>query len=135
MTEAAPVIVFDGVCVLCSRWVDFILRHDADGQFKLAAMQGVHGRALLANHGLSPDDPSSLLLVQAGRGHVDTDAIIRVLQNLGTGWRLLGTLLNCVPRRIRDPIYRWLARNRYALFGKHSQCRLPDPAQAWRFLD
>lgn len=135
MTEDAPVIVFDGVCVLCSRWVDFILRHDVDGRFKLAAMQGTHGRALLASHGLSPDDPASLLLVQGDRGHVDTDAIIRVLQNFGTGWRLLGNLLRCTPRPIRNALYRWFARNRYALFGKRSHCRLPDPAQAWRFLD
>lgn len=135
MPEGAPIIVFDGVCMLCSRWVDFILRHDVDGRFKLAAMQGPHGRALLANHGLSPDDPASLLLVQDGRGYIDTDAIIRVLRSLGTGWRLLGTLLKCVPHWLRDPLYRWLARNRYELFGKRSQCRLPDSAQAWRFLD
>jgi predicted DCC family thiol-disulfide oxidoreductase YuxK len=135
MPEAAPVIVFDGVCVLCSRWVDFILRHDADGRFKLAAMQGAHGRALLARHGLSPDDPASLLLVQDNRGYTDTDAIIRVLQALGPGWRLLGALMVVVPRPIRDVLYRWLARNRYQFFGKRSQCRLPDPAQAWRFLD
>lgn len=135
MPEDAPVIVFDGVCVLCSRWVDFILRHDSAGQFRLAAMQGTHGRALLANHGLSPDDPASLLLVQNDRGYTDTDAIIRVLQSFGIGWHLLGILLKSVPRPIRNPIYRWLARNRYALFGKRSHCRLPDPAQAWRFLD
>src|SRR6185437_11632186 len=84
MSEDAPVIVFDGVCVLCSRWVDFILRHDVDGRFKLAAMQGVHGRTLLACHGLSPDNPASLLLVQDNRGYTDTDAIIRVLRSL---WR------------------------------------------------
>lgn len=135
MPEDAPVIVFDGVCVLCSRWVDFILRHDVDGRFKLAAMQGAHGRTLLASHGLSPDDPASLLLVQGDRGYVDTDAIIRVLRSLGTGWRLLGNLLKLVPRAIRDLLYRWLARNRYQLFGRRSHCRLPDPAQAWRFLD
>lgn len=135
MPEDAPIIVFDGVCVLCSRWVDFILRHDVDGLFKLAPMQGSHGRTLLASHGLSPDDPASLLLVQGDRDYIDTDAIIRVLQNFGTGWRLLGNLLKCVPRPLRDSLYRWLARNRYALFGKRSQCRLPDPAQAWRFLD
>lgn len=135
MSEDAPVIVFDGVCVLCSRWVDFILRHDAAGRFRLAAMQGTHGRALLTSHGLSPDDPASLLLVQGDGSYTDTDAIIRVLQNFGAGWRLLGNLLKYVPRRIRDPLYRWLARNRYELFGKRSHCRLPDPAQAWRFLD
>lgn len=62
--DAAPVIVFDGLCVLCSRWVDFILEHDREGRFRLAAMQGGHGRALLLAHGLSPDDPSSFLLMQ-----------------------------------------------------------------------
>jgi|SRR6185437_167021 len=135
MGETAPIIVFDGVCVLCSRWVDFILRHDASGRFRLAAMQGTHGRALLAAHGLSPDDPTSLLLVQGDRGYTDTDAIIRVLREFGRGWRLLGYLLKLMPRWLRDPFYRWLARNRYEIFGKRSQCRLPDAAQAWRFLD
>jgi predicted DCC family thiol-disulfide oxidoreductase YuxK len=135
MPESAPIIVFDGACVLCSRWVDFILQHDADGRFKLAAMQGAHGRALLAQHGLSPDGPASLLLVQDKRGYTDTDAIIRVLQALGAGWRLPGTLLKLMPRRVRDALYRWLARNRYRIFGRRAQCRVPDPAQAWRFLD
>ena len=54
MSTEAPVIVFDGVCVLCSRWVDFVLKHDRAGRFRLAAMQGTHGRALLHVHGLSP---------------------------------------------------------------------------------
>lgn len=135
MAENKPVIVFDGVCVLCSRWVDFILRHDTAGWFRLAAMQGTHGRALLASHDLSPDNPASLLLVQGDCGYTDTDAIIRVLQHFGTDWRLLGNLLTLMPRGLRDTLYRWLARHRYKLFGQHPQCRLPDPAQAWRFLD
>jgi len=135
MPDRAAIVVFDGVCVLCSRWVDFILRHDVDGQFRLAAMQGTHGRMLLASHGLSPNDPFSLLLVQGDRGYTDTDAIIRVLQDLGPGWQLLGNMLRLIPRPIRDPTYRWLARNRYRLFGRRAQCRLRDPAQSWRFLD
>jgi predicted DCC family thiol-disulfide oxidoreductase YuxK len=73
--------------------------------------------------------------VQGDCGYIDTDAIIRVLRSLGARWRLLGNLLKLVPRAIRDLLYRWLARNRYELFGKRSHCRLPDPAQAWRFLD
>lgn len=73
--------------------------------------------------------------MQGDRSYTDTDAIIRVLQNFGMGRRLLGNLLKLVPRRIRDLIYRWLARNRYELFGKRSQCRIPDSTQAWRFLD
>jgi len=134
-TEDAPVIVFDGVCLLCSRWVDFILQHDRDGHFRLAAMQGKHGSRLLLAHGLSPDDPSSFLLVQSDRGYTDTDAIIRVLRELGHGWGLASELLRVVPKLLRDPAYRWIARHRYRLFGRRELCRLPDAAYAARFLD
>lgn len=135
MIDSAPVIVFDGVCVLCNRWVDFILRHDHAGRFRLAAMQGMSGRLLLATHGLSPDDPASFLLVQNGRGYTDTDAIARVLHEFGAGWRWLGRSMKLIPGFVRDPLYRWFARHRYRLFGKRASCRLPDPAEAWRFLD
>lgn len=133
--RAPSVIVFDGVCVLCSRWVDFILRHDREHRFRLAAMQGVHGRTLLAAHGLSADDPVSFLLVQDGCGYTDTDAISRVLCGLGHGWRFLGTVLRWLPRSLRDGVYRWVARHRYRLFGRRDQCRLPAAGEAWRFLD
>lgn len=137
MADTTPVIVFDGVCVLCSRWVDFVLEHDRGGRYRLAAMQGAHGRALLQAHGLSADDPVSFLLVQDGRGHTDTDtdAIARVLRGSGARWRLAATLLRAIPRFCREPAYRWVARHRYRLFGRHASCHLPEPAQAWRFLD
>jgi predicted DCC family thiol-disulfide oxidoreductase YuxK len=134
-TEDGPVIVFDGVCLLCSRWVDFILRHDRDGRFRLAAMQGNHGRGLLAAHGLSADNPVSFLLVQDGCGYTDTDAIVRVLREFGWGWMFVSGLLRTVPGFLRDPAYRWIARHRYRLFGRREQCRLPDAAYAARFLD
>ena len=133
--SAHPVIVFDGVCVLCSRWVDFILRHDHAGRFRLAAMQGPAGRALLLAHGLAPDDPVSFLLVEQGKGYRDTNAITRVLGQLGGQWRALGMLLRLILRFLRDPAYRWIARHRYRLFGRRAQCRLPASEQAWRFID
>ncbi|UGB37862.1 thiol-disulfide oxidoreductase DCC family protein [Frateuria soli] len=130
MTEQPAIIVFDGVCVLCSRWVDFVLRHDRVGRFRLAPMQDAQGRALLQAHGLSADDPVSFLLVQDGRGHTDTDAIARVLHGFGGRWRLAASLLRAIPRICRDPAYRWVARHRYRLFGQRASCRLPEEGQA-----
>jgi predicted DCC family thiol-disulfide oxidoreductase YuxK len=131
---AEPVIVFDGVCALCSLWVRFLLRFDRRGRYRFAAMQGAQGRALLQAHGLDPEDPTSFLLLDAGRVWTDTDAIIRVLTGLGGAWRLLG-VLRWVPRRLRDHGYLALARNRYRWFGRHDTCFLPTPEQAVRFLD
>lgn len=129
-----PVIVFDGVCVLCNGWVRFLLRHDRLARYRFAAMQSVRGRVLLAAHGLDPDDPASFLLVDGQGAWTDTAAIARVLAGLGGPWRL-ARMLDRVPRRLADAAYRTLARNRYRWFGRHAHCVLPTPAQRARFLD
>lgn len=132
------VIVFDGVCVLCNGWVRFLLRRDRRERYRFAAMQGDSGRALLVANGLDPDDPVSFLLIEydigaSPRVSTDTDAMRRVLMGLGGAWRI-AALSALLPRRVRDPLYRLVARNRYRWFGRHDACPVPDPAQAHRFV-
>jgi predicted DCC family thiol-disulfide oxidoreductase YuxK len=129
-----PVVVFDGVCRLCSGWVQFLLRHDRSGRIRFAPMQGLTGRALLQQHGLDPDDPLSFLWVESGRGYRNSDAILRIVDGLGGAWRLL-RILRLLPRPLRDTGYRLIARNRYRWFGRRDACLLPDEAVAARFLD
>ncbi len=105
----SAVIVFDGVCALCNRWVRFLLRFDRRGRYRFAAMQGAQGSAMLRTHGLDPQDPASFLLLDAQGAWTDTDAILRVLAGLGGAWRLAG-VLRLVPRGWRDErIARWHA--------------------------
>jgi predicted DCC family thiol-disulfide oxidoreductase YuxK len=127
------IVVFDGVCVLCSGWVGFLLRHDRARQFRFAAMQGAAGRRLLDAHGLDPDDPVSFLLLDASGARTDSDAIIAVLARLDGAWRA-ARVLSWLPRGLRDPLYRGLARNRYRWFGKNDACHLPGEAERDRFL-
>lgn len=127
-----PVIVFDGICVLCNGWVRFLLSRDRAGRYRFAAMQSDAGRALLAGYGLDPDDPASFLLVEGDRAWTDSDAIRRVLTGLGGVWRL-ATVIAVVPRALRDPLYRWIARNRYRWFGT-TECRVPTEEERARFL-
>lgn len=134
MKAESAVIVFDGVCALCSRWVRFLLRFDRKGRYRFAAMQGEQGRRLLEAHGLDPDDPLSFLLVEGGTAYTDTDAIVRVISGLGGVWRLAG-VARWIPKALRDRGYRWLARNRYRWFGRHETCFLPTLEQRGRFLD
>lgn len=128
-----PIVVFDGVCNLCSRWVGFVLAHDCPGRFRFAAMQSEAGRRLLARHGLDPQDPVSLLLVEGGAAYTDSEAIIRVLSAFGGRWRLAEGL-RLVPAFVRDPLYRLVARNRYRWFGRRDACVVPSPDVAGRFL-
>ncbi len=128
-----PIIVFDGICVLCNGWVRFLLKHDHVGRYRFAAMQTDAGRALLAGHGLDPDDPASFLLVEGDRAWTDSDAIRRVLVGLGGAWRL-AAVMAVVPRVVRDPLYRVIARHRYRWFGT-TTCLVPDEFQRRRFID
>ena len=123
--------MFDGICVLCNGWVRFLLKRDR-GRYRFAAMQSESGRALLSAPGLVADDPSSFLLVEDGRAWTDTDAIRRVLSGLGGPWKI-AALIVLVPRFLRDPLYRMIARNRYRWFGTTS-CAVPTQAQRNRFL-
>lgn len=134
--DQAPVIVFDGVCVLCNGWGRFLLERD-QGRYRFASMQSDAGRALLAGHGLDPDEPASFLLVETqgagtGRAWTDSDAIRRVLTGLGGPWTI-AVLIALIPRFLRDPLYRMVARNRYRWFGTTS-CTVPDETQRSRFL-
>lgn len=128
------IVVFDGVCVLCSGWVRFLSRVDRAGRYRFAAMQGGTGRALLMQHGLDPDDPVSFLLVRGDTAWTDSDAIVQVLAGLGGVWRLVHAM-RLVPRALRDPIYRWIARNRYRWFGRYDRCMVSDATTRTRFLD
>lgn len=128
-----PIIAFDGVCVLCNGWVRFLLKHDRQGRYRFAAMQTPAGRALLSAHGLDPENPASLLLLEDGRAWTDTDAIRRVVSGLGGLWRI-ASLLALLPRFIGDPLYRLVARNRYRWFGT-TTCHVPTEAQRARFLE
>lgn len=128
------IVVFDGVCHLCSGWVQFLLRRDRAGRFRFASMQSERGRRLLAANGIDPDDPVSFLLLDAGAARTDSDAILRVLELLGGPWRF-ARVLRVAPRALRDPLYRAIARRRYRLFGRRALCWMPSPEAAARFLD
>jgi predicted DCC family thiol-disulfide oxidoreductase YuxK len=126
-------VVFDGVCVLCSGWVRFLLKRDRQQRFRFAAMQSEAGRALLVRHGIDPDDPISFLLLEEAGAFTDSTAVLRIVTRLGGLWRLAGAFY-AVPRPLRDWLYRFVARRRYRWFGKRASCFVPTPETAHRFL-
>lgn len=134
VTEAGrPIIVFDAMCVLCSANAQFVLRHDRRRQFRLASMQGDLGRALYRKFGIDPEQPETLIVVTGDTAARDSDAVLAIWSGLGWPWRALA-VARLVPRALRDPVYRWVARHRYRLFGKRQTCWLPRPEDADRLL-
>jgi predicted DCC family thiol-disulfide oxidoreductase YuxK len=128
-----PIIVFDALCLLCSANAQFILKHDRRAHFRLASVQSEAGAGLCRRFGIDPEQPDSLILVDGERALRDSDAILAIWRGLGWPWRI-GTLGRFVPRALRDPFYRWVARNRYRLFGRRETCWLPEPRLRDRLL-
>jgi predicted DCC family thiol-disulfide oxidoreductase YuxK len=115
--------------------VRFLLHRDTQAQFRFASIQSESGRSLMLSHGLDPASPLSLLLVEDGNGYTDTDAIARVLRRLHRWpWRVIATCMLWIPRVARDPLYRFVARHRYRLFGRSDQCFVPSEEQRARFM-
>lgn len=127
-----PLILFDGGCVLCSGSARFILRHDRAARFRLAPIQSPLGRALLAHYGVDPTDPSTMLLIEAGRAHERSDAVLRIAGGLAAPISA-ASVLRLVPARWRDRVYLWVARRRLRLEGS-TWCAMPDKAAADRIL-
>ncbi len=130
--DRLPVIFFDGVCGMCNRFVDVVLRADRKGVFRFAPLQGETARRLLPPLPADPREWSLLYLDERGL-HDQSDASLGVYRRLGGAWRLLGLAL-FVPRAVRTPVYRWIARNRYRWFGRRDACRVPTEAERSRFL-
>lgn len=132
-------LLYDGVCGLCDRFVRFVLARDRRGRFRFAALQGPVGRDLVAGFGRDPDRLEAVHVVvdyRSGTGRVlnRSAAALFVLGQLGWPWRL-ATVLRRVPAGPRDWCYDRVAAHRYRLFGRRASCPAPDPRYRDRFLD
>ncbi len=128
-----PLMIFDGFCGLCSRSVQFVLRHDKAGQFRFLAAQTGLGTAIYRHFGLDADDYSTFILLADGKAWYVSDAAIEVARRLTWPWSM-APLLKVVPPALRDQLYGLVARNRMRFFGRTEACYLPAPAERDRFL-
>ncbi len=131
LASLGPLILYDGVCGLCHRTVQFVLPRSREIRF--APLQSRLAAELLKRCGLPGDERETVVFVERGRCYTLSTAVLKLLPHLSGGWPALSVFL-LVPRPLRDFAYRWVARNRYRWFGKLDSCRLPAPEQASRFL-
>jgi predicted DCC family thiol-disulfide oxidoreductase YuxK len=126
-------VLFDGVCNLCSALVQFVIRHDRVAKFRFAAIQSEIGREIFQTYGLDPADLQTFVFISGGRMHVRSDAAIEVASRFGGAWRFF-IVFRLVPRVARDWIYSVIARNRYRWFGRKEVCMVPTAEIKERFL-
>jgi predicted DCC family thiol-disulfide oxidoreductase YuxK len=128
-----PVIIFDGQCVLCCSFAQFILRTDREHHFRLLAAQSALGTALYRHFGLNPVQYETYILLENGNAFFRSEATIRIFAGLGLPWRL-AMAGRVIPRTVRDPVYDFIARHRLRWFGARDTCYVPKPSDADRFI-
>jgi predicted DCC family thiol-disulfide oxidoreductase YuxK len=140
----SPIVLYDGICGLCNRSVQFVLKHDREGIFRFASLQSPLAAGLLERHGRDASDLDTVYVVlgcdpsngkKGGRLLARSDAVLFIMRRLGGFWGAMAGLLRLIPRVVRDWGYGIVARIRYRVFGKYDTCPVPSAETRERFLD
>ena len=126
------IVYFDGLCNLCDGFVRFVLARDRRRRFRFASLQGETARRRLEGR-FTGDALATVVLEEPRRFRVRSDAALAILTGLGGPWRLAGAL-RIIPRPLRDAMYDYVARKRFAWYGRRDACRIPTPEEEARFL-
>ena len=126
------IVYYDGLCGLCDRFVQFVLRRDRGARYRFAPLQGNTAQERVPAT-LDPQASQTVIFEEEGRFRVRSDAALAVLAGLGGAWRLTA-LLRVIPRPVRDAVYDAVARHRHRWFGRRAECRVPEPDERDRFL-
>jgi predicted DCC family thiol-disulfide oxidoreductase YuxK len=138
-SRSNPIILYDGVCALCNRFVQFVLKRDSQDRFRFASLQSNFAAPILRQYGAAPEDLDTMYVVldhtQPGERLVSrSGAAVVILQELGGGWGTLALSLRVLPEWLRNWGYNLVARNRYRLFGKFDACPIPSEKDRGKFL-
>lgn len=127
-------ILFDGVCNLCNRSVQYIIKHDKNAVFLFTPLQSNLGQDILNQFKIDPLKTDSILLYEDQKGiSIKSTAILKILRSLGFPRNLM-TLFFIIPPFLRNMVYDQIAKKRYKWFGKRNQCMVPSPELSKRFL-
>lgn len=129
------IVLFDGVCNLCSGGVQFIIKRDKKDLFRFASLQSELGKRLLSERQIDPNITDSMVLIQPGKAYyLRSDAALEIGKQFSGFWQLL-SVFQWVPSPIRNFVYDFMAKNRYRWFGKKESCMIPSPELRQKFLD
>ena len=129
-----PVVLFDGVCNLCSSSVQFIIKHDSKKIFRFASLQSEFGQDVLKHFGLPANELNSFILLEDEKIYTRSTGALRVTKKLNGLWPALYAFI-IAPPFIRNAVYSYIAHNRYKWFGKKEACWVPTAALRKLFLD
>lgn len=133
--EGTLIILFDGVCNLCDTSIQFIIKRDPKHIFRFASLNSDLGKQLLKERQIDRSKIDSIVLVDPKIAYyIKSSAALEIAKRL-KGWPKLLAAFLIFPLWLRDPVYDFIARNRYRWFGKKESCMIPNTSLKSLFLD
>lgn len=134
LSSKKQLILFDGVCNLCNSWVQYIIKHDKNDLFQFTPIQSEIGQELTKKYNIDTLKTDSIILYSEKQGiHYKSTAALLIARQLGFPINIMIVFL-IVPPFIRDWVYNYIAKNRYAWYGKREACMVPSPDIKKKFI-
>ncbi len=135
LPKGKKIILFDGVCNLCSSFVQMVIKHDKKDVFRFLPLDSDLGRRILKHIHIDPVKTDSIVLYEPGIAYYyKSDAALEIARNFGGFWNLT-TVFKIIPSMLRNPVYDYIARNRYKWYGKKESCWIPTAELKSKFLE
>jgi predicted DCC family thiol-disulfide oxidoreductase YuxK len=132
MVSSDSLLLFDGVCNLCNRVVDFVILRDKDKKIRFAALQSKPGKELADKFKISLRNNDTVVYISGGKAFVRSSAVLHIMKDIGGGWKILYGFI-IIPSFVRDFFYDLIAKRRYLFFGKRDNCMVPSEETRERF--
>ena len=134
LPQNKKIILFDGVCNLCDKSVQFIIKHDKKDVFRFVALQSDLGKKIIKHIGIDTTKTDSIILYQPGMAYFyKAEAALKIAKELG-GIYIILSLFSVLPNSLSNLVYDWIAKNRYKWYGKKDECMIPSPELKAKFL-
>jgi predicted DCC family thiol-disulfide oxidoreductase YuxK len=138
LAEGRKIVLYDGLCGMCDGLVQFLLRHDKRDAFRFAPRQSEVAKQILVRHALDPASMETIYVIDNYNSpqemvYTKSDATLSIAEGLAGIWKI-ARAARPLPRSFRNACYDLIARNRYRIFGKRTECRIPAPEAQHKFL-
>ena len=125
------ILFYDGVCNLCHHAVRFSEKW-ANTNVHFASLQSDFAKTKVGDK-INLTNLNTVIYLKGEKLYTESDAFLMLAVDGKFPFNICSVFL-IIPRFIRNPIYRWVAKNRYKWFGKKQQCELPSKTITSRSL-
>ncbi len=133
MHQQQSIVFFDGVCNLCNGFVQFILKHETNSDYKFCSLQSDFAVNFFKEKKFISSGIDSVIVFENNQFYIESAAAFKIINKLKWPYKAI-YIFSVIPKFINNFIYKFIAKNRYKIFGKSNICWVMTEQTRNRFL-